>query len=220
MQLKRKVKLGLVTAASAVVVGLAVTPLVTNTLHAASNNVTSVSQTTAPLTVKATNQTVSAKSASGTKANYSVKYTDQQSQKTATYKKTDYNSTQTAQAKVEHLGTTQGDQVTLRGGEKATVQGVMGRIYVHWNTGNWSVTAIANTPDVANDPAKFANTVNQQIKAQKLTAKKVTTGAVTVYNQTQSGQANSVKWQQADQVAQVKGQQANTVLKIAAKADQ
>jgi len=92
----------------------------------------------------------------------------------------------------------------------------MGRVYVHWNTGNWSVTTIANTEDVATNPAKFANQVNNQLEKQNLTDKSVTSGAVTVYNTTQSGQANTVKWQKSGQVSQVQGQQANTVIKIAA----
>ncbi len=219
MDFKRKVKLGIATATGALALGLVAVPSVNHVLHAASNNVTSVSQTAAPTTVKATDQTVSATSASGTKSNYSVKYVKAGTNSTtATYKKTDYNSNSDAKDQVNYLTNTQGDSVKLNNGETATVQGTMGRIYVHWNTGNWSVTTVANTEDVAKNPAKFANQVNNQIQKQDLTDKNVTNGSVTVYDQAQSGQANSVKWQQADKVSQVQGQQANTVIKIAATA--
>ena len=219
MNFKRKVKLGIVSATGALVLGLVAVPSVNHVLHAASDNVSSVSQTAAPTTVKATDQTVSAKSASGTKSNYSVKYVKAGTNSTtATYKKTDYNSNGDAKEQVNNLTNVQGDSVQLNNGKTATVQGTMGRIYVHWNTGNWSVTTIANTEDVATNPAKFANKVNNQIQSQDLTSKNVTNGAVTVYDQPQSGQANSVKWQKSDKVSQVQGQQANTVIKIAADA--
>ncbi|WP_318765468.1 hypothetical protein [Lactiplantibacillus carotarum] len=88
MDFKRKVKLGIATATGALALGLVAVPSVNHVLHAASNNVTSVSQTAAPTTVKATDQTVSATSASGTKSNYSVKYVKAGTNSTtATYKK-------------------------------------------------------------------------------------------------------------------------------------
>ncbi|ETY73399.1 hypothetical protein [Lactiplantibacillus fabifermentans] len=217
MDFTRKAKLGIFTATGALVLGLVAAPSVNHVLHAASDNVSTVSQTAAPTTVKATDQKVTADSASGTKSNYSVSYVKSGTDtKTATYKQTDYNSSSDASNKVDYLSNTNGDSVTLNNGETATVQGTMGRVYVHWNTGNWSVTTVANTQDVATNPTKFANQVNKQIENQDLTSKKVTSGAVTVYNQPQSGEANSVKWQKSDTVSQVQGQQASTVLKIAA----
>jgi len=217
MNFKRKVQLGIATATGALIIGVVVVPSITHGLYAASDNVSSVSQTAAPTTVKATDQTVQATSASGTKGNYSVKYVKAgTSSTTATYKQTDYNSSSEAQTQVNPLTSTQGSSVQLNSGTTATMQGTMGRVYVHWNTGNWSVTTIANTEDVATNPAKFANQVNNQLEKQNLTDKSVTSGAVTVYNTTQSGQANTVKWQESGQVSQVQGQQANTVIKIAA----
>ncbi|AVK63643.1 hypothetical protein C5Z26_05785 [Lactobacillus sp. CBA3606] len=219
MDFKQKVKSGIFTATGALVIGLVAAPSVDHVLHAASNNVTTVSDTTAPTTVKATDQTVKATAASGTKSNYSVSYVKAgTSSKTATYKQTDYDNSSVAQNKVDYLANTQGDTVKLNSGTTATVQGTMGRLYVHWNTGNWSVTTVANTQDVVQNPTKFANKVNSQIKQQSLTTQGATSGSVTVYNQPQSGEANSVKWQNSDQVSQVQGQQANTVLKIAATA--
>lgn len=221
MDFKRKTKLGIVTATGALIVGLVAAPSVNHVLHAASDNVSSVSQTAAPATVKATNQTVKATDASGTKTNYSVKYVKAGTKSaTATYKKTAYNHSSEAKQKVEALANADasGTSVKLNNGQTAVMQGTMGQMYVHWNTGNWSVTTVANTEDVAQNPAKFANQVNNQIQKQKLTDKKVTSGSVTVYNQPQSDQNNTVKWQKSDQVSQVQGQQANTVLKIAADA--
>ncbi|WP_048000430.1 hypothetical protein [Lactiplantibacillus herbarum] len=217
MDFKRKVQLGIATATGALILGVVVVPSITHGLYAASDNVSSVSQTAAPTTVKATDQTVQATSASGTKGNYSVKYVNAgTSSTTATYKQTDYNTSSEAKTQVNPLTNTQGSSVQLNSGTTATMQGTMGRVYVHWNTGNWSVTTIANTEDVASNPAKFANQVNSQLEKQSLTDKSVTSGAVTVYNTTQDGQANTVKWQESGQVSQVQGQQANTVIKIAA----
>jgi len=217
MNFKRKVQLGVATATGALILGVVVVPAITHGLYAASDNVSSVSQTAAPTTVKATDQTVQATSASGTKGNYSVKYVNAStSSTTATYKQTDYNTSSEAKTQVNPLTNTQGSSVQLNSGTTATMQGTMGRVYVHWNTGNWSVTTIANTEDVASNPAKFANQVNNQLEKQSLTDKHVTSGAVTVYNTTQDGQANTVKWQESGQVSQVQGQQANTVIKIAA----
>jgi len=219
MQFKRKIQLGIATATGALVLGLVAAPSVNHVLHAASNNVTTVSQTAAPTTVKATDQTVKATSASGTKSNYQVSYVKSgTSSKTATYQKTAYNTKSTATDKVDYISNVKGDTVTLSNGTTAKLQGTMGRVYVHWNTNNWSVTAIANTADVQKNPAKFAQQVNNQLEKQALTTTKVTHGSVTVYDQAQSGQANTVKWQKSDQVYQVKGQQANTALKIAADA--
>jgi len=219
MQFKRRVQLGILATTSALVIGVVAVPSVQQRLHAASNQVTSVKQTAAPTTVKAPDQTVKATDASGTKTNYSVSYvkagTDD---KTATYKQTAYTTKSTATDKVDYISNVKGDTVTLSDGTTAKLQGTMGRIYVHWNTNNWSVTAIANTADVQQNPAKFAQKVNAQLAKQNLTAKHVTHGSVTVYDQAQSGQANTVKWQKADQVYQVKGQQANTAVKIAATA--
>ena len=200
-------------------VGIVAVPSVTNVLHAASDSVSLVSQTAAPTTVKATNQTVKAISASGTKGNYRVKFAKAgTSSTTATYQQTNYNTKSDASSQVDYLANTQGQRTTLNSGTAATVQGTMGKVYVHWNTGSWSVTTIANTQDVAGNPTKFANQVNNQIQKQDLTSKNVTSGAVTVYDTPQNGQANSVQWQNGKQVAKVQGQQANTVIKIAADA--
>lgn len=219
MNFKRKIQLGIVTTTGALVIGLIAAPSVTSVLHAASDSVSSVSQTAAPTTVKASNQTVKATTASGTKGNYRVKYAKAgTTSTTATYQQTDYNTKQDASAQVDYLATTQGQKTTLNSGTAATVQGTMGKVYVHWNTGSWSVTTIANTQDVANNPTKFANQVNTQIQKQDLTDKNVTSGAVTVYDTAQNGQANSVQWQQGTQVVKVQGQQSNTVIKIAANA--
>ncbi|VDG19998.1 hypothetical protein [Lactiplantibacillus mudanjiangensis] len=219
MQFKRKVKVGIFATTSALVLGLVAAPSVNHVLHAASDNVTTVSQTAAPTTVKAADQTVKATSASGTKSNYSVSYVKSgTSSKTATYKKTAYNSKSDAKDEVDYIGAAKGSTVSLGNGTTAKLQGTMGRVYIHWNTNNWSVTAIANTADVQANPAKFAKQVNNQLTSQKLTDTNVTHGSVTVYDQTQSGQANTVKWQQSDKVTQVKGQQASTVMKLAADA--
>ncbi|MFC6163691.1 hypothetical protein ACFP3T_03275 [Lactiplantibacillus dongliensis] len=219
MQFKRKLQLGIATATGALAIGLIAVPSVNHVLHAASNNVTTVSQTAAPTTVKATDQTVKATTASGTKSNYRVSYVKSGTRaKTATYQKTAYNTKHTATDKVDYINNVKGDTVTLSNGTTAKLQGTMGRVYVHWNTNNWSVTAIANTADVQKNPAKFAQQVNNQLEKHNLTTTNVTHGSVTVYDQAQSGQANTVKWQKADQVYQVKGQQANTALKIAADA--
>lgn len=217
MNFKRKIQLGIATATGMLVVGIVAVPSVTNVLHAASDSVSLVSQTAAPTTVKATNQTVKAISASGTKGNYRVKYAKAgTSSTTATYQQTNYNTKSDASSQVDYLANTQGQRTTLNSGTAATVQGTMGKVYVHWNTGSWSVTTIANTQDVAGNPTKFANQVNNQIQKQDLTSKNVTSGAVTVYDTPQNGQANSVQWQNGKQVAKVQGQQANTVIKIAA----
>jgi len=219
MDFKRKIKLGIFTATGALAIGLVAAPSVNHVLHAASDNVSTVNQTVAPTTVKATGQTVAAKSASGTKSNYSVSYVKAGTAKqTATYKQTDYNSSSDAADQVNNLKNVDGQTVKLNSGATATVQGTMGRVYVHWNTGNWSVTTVANTQDVAQNTTQFANQVNSQLQKQDLTAKNVTNGEVTVYNQPQADEANSVKWQQSGQVAQVDGQHANTVIKIAADA--
>ncbi|KZT83911.1 hypothetical protein Nizo1840_1424 [Lactiplantibacillus plantarum] len=219
MNFKRKIQLGIATATGMLVVGIVAVPSVTNVLHAASDNVSLVSQTAAPTSVKATNQTVKAISASGTKGNYRVKYAKAgTSSTTATYQQTNYNTKSDASNQVDYLANTQGQRTTLNSGTAATVQGTMGKVYVHWNTGSWSVTTIANTQDVAGNPTKFANQVNNQIQKQDLTNKNVTSGAVTVYDTPQNGQANSVQWQNGKQVAKVQGQQANTVIKIAANA--
>lgn len=219
MNFKRKIQLGIASATGILVVGLFAAPSVTNVLHAASDTVTSVSQTVAPTTVKGTDQTVKATAASGTKGNYSVKYTKAgTSSTTATYRQTDYNNSSDASKQVSAVADTQGDSVKLSSGTSATVQGTMGKVYVHWNTGSWSVTTIANTQDVATNPTKFADQVNTQLQKQDLTAKNVTSGSVTVYDTAQNGQANSVEWQNGAQVSKVQGQQANTVIKIAAQA--
>ena len=219
MNFKRKIQLGIATATGMLVVGIVAVPSVTNVLHAASDNVSLVSQTAAPTSVKATNQTVKAISASGTKGNYRVKYAKAgTSSTTSTYQQTNYNTKSDASSQVDYLANTQGQRTTLNSGTAATVQGTMGKVYVHWNTGSWSVTTIANTQDVAGNPTKFANQVNNQIQKQDLTSKNVTSGAVTVYDTPQNGQANSVQWQNGKQVAKVQGQQANTVIKIAADA--
>lgn len=219
MNFKRKIQLGIATATGMLVVGIVAVPSVTNVLHAASDNVSLVSQTAAPTSVKATNQTVKAISASGTKGNYRVKYAKAgTSSTTATYQQTNYNTKSDASNQVDYLANAQGQRTTLNSGTAATVQGTMGKVYVHWNTGSWSVTTIANTQDVAGNPTKFANQVNNQIQKQDLTNKNVTSGAVTVYDTPQNGQANSVQWQNGKQVAKVQGQQANTVIKIAANA--
>jgi len=220
MNFKHKIQLGIATATGMLVVGLVAVPSVTSVLHAASDNVSSIIQTAAPATVKATNQTVKALSASGTKGNYRVKYAKAGSSSTvATYQQTDYNTKSDASSQVDYLATAQGKSTTLNSGTPATIQGTMGKVYVHWNTGSWSVTTIANTQDVASNPTKFANQINTQIQKQKLTTKTVTSGAVTVYDTAQNGQANSVQWQNGSQVTKVQGQQAGTVIKIAADAN-
>jgi len=186
-------------------------------IHAA-NDVSSVSQTTAPTTATAAGTKLKANSASGTKQNYQVDYSASDSQ-SATYKKTTYGSTNTAAKQVDYVGgNTAGTTVKLNKQTTAVVQGTMGHTYVHWNKGDWSVTAVTSNADESGTPTQFAKQVNQQITKSSLPTS-ADTGAVTVYSQTDDDEANEVTWQDGKQVYAVTGTTADATVKVAQNAD-
>jgi hypothetical protein len=186
-------------------------------IHAA-NDVSSVSQTTAPTTATAAGTKLTANSASGTKQNYQVDYSASDSQ-SATYKKTTYGSTNTAAKQVDYVGgNTAGTTVKLNKQTTAVVQGTMGHTYVHWNKGDWSVTAVTSNADESGTPTQFAKQVNQQITKSSLPTS-ADTGAVTVYSQTDDDEANEVTWRDGKQVYNVTGTTADATVKVAQNAD-
>lgn len=186
-------------------------------IHAA-NDVSSVSQTTAPTTATADGTKLTANSASGTKQNYQVDYSASDNQ-SATYKKTTYGSTNTAAKQVDYVGgNTTGMTVKLNKQTTAVVQGTMGHTYVHWNKGDWSVTAVTSNADESGTPTQFAKQVNQQITKSSLPTS-ADTGAVTVYSQTDDDEANEVTWQDGKQVYAVTGTTADATVKVAQNAD-
>jgi len=186
-------------------------------IHAA-NDVSSVSQTTAPTTATADGTKLTADSASGTKSNYKVKYKASGDQ-SATYQKTTYGSANTAASQVDYVGSnTQGTTVNLNNGTTAVVQGTMGHTYVHWNKGDWSVTAVTSNADASGTPTQFAKQVNSQITKSSLPSS-ADTGAITVYSQADSDETNSVTWQEGKQVYQVSGTTADATVKVAQNAD-
>lgn len=184
-------------------------------IHAA-NDVSSVGQTTAPTTATAAGTKLKAKSASGTRQNYQVNYkaTDDQS---ATYQKTTYGATSTAKQQVDYVGQADGATVKLNSNTKAVVQGTMGHTYVHWNKGDWSVTAVTSNADATGTPKQFAKQINQQLDKASL-PKKADTGAITVYSQNEDNETNSVTWQDGKQVYKVSGTAADATVKVAQNA--
>jgi len=204
-----------------VTVALAVLTLGSGTvlqMHAA-NDVSTVSQTVAPRSVKADSTQLTADQTSGTKQNYTVKYTDKETgDQSATLQKKTYGSSNRAEDQVDYVGrNTQGTTVKLNKSTTAVVQGVMGHIYVHWNQGDWSVTAVASNANVTGTPTQFAKQVNQQVSATSL-PKDADTGAITVYSDAQTGEANSVTWQNGKQLYTVSGQTADGTVKLAQEA--
>ena len=184
------------------------------TMHAA-NDVSSVSQTAAPTTATTAGTKLAATSASGTRQNYTVQYHGNGQH--ATFQKRTLGSAATAADQVDYVGRgTQGATVALNDQTHAVMQGVMGHTYVHWNTGNWSVTAITSNADQSGTPTQFAKQVNAQLKQAKL-PDDATTGAVTVYSQTIAANTptSTVKWQQGHQLYTVSGQTANSAVKLA-----
>ncbi len=188
-------------------------------MHAA-NDVSSVSQTVAPSAVTANSAKLTADSTSGTKQNYTVKYTDKSTGgQAATLQKKTYGSDNSAENQVDYVGTnTEGAKVKLTGSTTAVVQGVMGHTYVHWNKGDWSVTAVANNADETGTPTQFAKQVNKQITSSSL-PKSADTGAITVYSGTEKDEANSVSWQNGKQLYTVSGKTAASTVKLAQAAD-
>lgn len=184
-------------------------------IHAA-NDVSSVSQTTAPTTATAAGTKLKAENASGTRQNYQVNYkaTDDQS---ATYQKTTYGTTSAAKQQVDYVGQSDGATVKLNSDTKAVVQGTMGHTYVHWNQGDWSVTAVTSNADATGTPKQFAKQVNQQLSKASL-PKKADTGAITVYSQNEDNETNSVTWQDGKQVYKVSGTAADATVKVAQNA--
>lgn len=186
--------------------------------HAA-NDVSAVAQTAAPKTATTNGTKLTATSASGTKRNYTVTYHG--ANQTATFKKQTLGSASTAENQVNYVGRgTQGATVTLTNGTRAVVQGVMGHTYVHWNRGNWSVTAVTSNADQSGTPTQFAQQVNAQLQSADLPS--TATGAVTVYSQTgaPSAQDNTVKWQAGSQLYTVSGQTAASAVKLAQNSNQ
>jgi len=190
------------------------------TMHAA-NGVSSVGQTLAPKTATVAGSQLTAASASGTKQNYTVAYHDQSGDKAATLQKRTLGSTSTAVANVNYLNrSTPGPTVKLNSQTTAVEQGIMGHTVIHWNTGNWSVTAITSNADRSGNPTQFAKQINGQLANEQL-PDNATTGAVTVYSQTapSSAQVNTVKWQSGNQLYTVSGQNAASTVKLAQNSD-
>lgn len=186
------------------------------TMHAA-NDVSSVGQTAAPTTATTAGTKLTATSASGTKQDYTVKYRATAGQQRATFQKQTLSSATAAANRVAYVGRqTAGPTVTLNPGTTATLQGTMGHTYVHWNTGNWSVTAVTSNADQSGTPTRFAKQVNAQLQQQAL-PRGIATGAVTVYSQTSTSapQVNTVQWQSGKQLYTVSGQTAASAVKLA-----
>jgi len=94
----------------------------------------------------------------------------------------------------------------------------MGHTYVHWNKGDWSVTAVTSNADESGTPTQFAKQVNRQITKSSLPTS-ADTGAVTVYSQTDDDEANEVTWRDGKQVYNVTGTTADATVKVAQNAD-
>lgn len=204
---------------TAVTAALAVLTLGSGTIlqiHAA-NDVSSVGQTAAPTTATAAGTKLTATRASGNQQNYRVAYTGTRDQ-SATFQKKTYGSTSTAASQVANVGHTNGATVKLNSATTAVVQGTMGHTYVHWNKGDWSVTAVTNNADTTGTPAQFAKQVNRQLTRASLPSQ-AKTGAITVYSQDDDDQTNSVTWPQGKQVYQVSGTTAAATVKVAQNAD-
>lgn len=206
-----------ITAASSLAVLAALGSGTALTMHAA-NDVSSVSQTTAPTTATADSTKVSAKSVSGTKQNYTVKYQDKSGDQNATFQKKTLGTSQTANKEVDYVGKNDGAAVKLTNSTKAVSQGVMGHTYVHWNTGKWSITAVTNNADAAGNPQQFAKQINKQLQKATLPAN-AKSGSVTVYSGNEGDQANTVKWQSGKHLYTVNGEDAATTVKLAQNAD-
>ncbi|MGN1291683.1 MAG: hypothetical protein ACI4UI_02930, partial [Levilactobacillus brevis] len=117
-----------------------------------------------------------------------------------------------------NVGHTNGATVKLNSATTEVVQGTMGHTYVHWNKGDWSVTAVTSNADTTGTPAQFAKQVNRQLTRASLPSQ-AKTGAITVYSQDDDDQTNSVTWQQGKQVYQVSGTTAAATVKVAQNAD-
>lgn len=212
MKMQRKTKL--ITAVTAALAVLALGSGSVIQMHAA-NDVSSTGQTVAPNSASVDGNKVTATTASGTKQNYTVKYTDQSTgdQSTTLQKKT-YGTRATAKDQVDYVGNADGKKVNLNKSTSAVIQGVMGHTYIHWTKGDWSVTAVTNNADQTGTPTQFAKQVNQQLSKRNL-PKHADTGAVTVYSKTDDDQDNTVTWQDGKQTYTVKGQAADTTVKVA-----
>jgi len=214
--MQRKTKL--ITAVTAALAVLALGSGSVLQMHAA-NDVSSTGQTVAPNSASVDGSKVTATTASGTKQNYTVKYTDQSTgdQSTTLQKKT-YGTSATAKDQVDYVGNADGETVKLNKSTSAVVQGVMGHTYVHWTKGDWSVTAVTNNADVTGTPTQFAKRVNTQISQRNL-PKKADTGAITVYSQDEKNETNSVSWHRGKQLYQVSGTAADATVKVAQSAN-
>lgn len=213
--MKRKTKI--ITTVTAALAILALGSGTALQIHAA-NDVSSVGQTTAPTTASADGTKLTADSASGTKQNYTVNYTGS-SDASATFQKKTYGTQATAANQVDYVGSnTDGATVKLNSGTSAVVQGTMGHTYVHWNKGDWSVTAVTSNADSTGTPTQFAKQVNAQLSKSSL-PKSADTGAITVYSQADSDETNSVTWQDGKQVYKVSGTTADATVKVAQNAD-
>jgi len=213
--MQRRVKIVATVAAALAVLTLGLGTVVE--MHAA-NDVSSVGQTVAPTSASTDGSRLTATSTSGTKRNYTVEY-DGNSDQSATFQKRTYGTNSTAEKQVDYVGShTDGATVKLNKNTKAVVQGTMGHTYVHWNKGDWSVTAVTSNADAAGTPKQFAKQVNRQITKSSL-PKSADTGAITVYSQTDDDETNSVTWQNGKQVYKVSGTTADTTVKVAQDAD-
>ncbi|WP_143462419.1 hypothetical protein [Levilactobacillus enshiensis] len=209
--MQRKTKM--VTAVTAVLTVLTLGSGTVVQMHAA-NDVSAVGQTVAPKSASTDGTKLTAASTNGTKQNYTVKYDGNQNQSATLQKKT-YGTNATAEKQVDYVGSnTDGATVKLNKNTTAVVQGTMGHTYVHWNKGDWSVTAVTSNADAAGTPKQFAKQVNQQLTKSGL-PQHADTGAITVYSQTDDDEANSVTWQQGKQVYKVSGTTADTTVKVA-----
>lgn len=214
MQRKTKIITGVTAALAIVTLGSGTA----RQMHAA-NNVSAVSQTTAPHTVNVDHTKLAANSTSGTKQNYTVKYAAKGSaDSSATFQKKTYGSATLAADQVDYVGSADGPTVKLNHGSRAVVQGTMGHTYVHWTKGDWSVTTVTNNADVTGTPTQFAKRVNTQISQRNL-PKKADTGAITVYGQDEKNETNSVSWHRGKQLYQVSGTAADATVKVAQSAN-
>lgn len=215
--MRKRTKKLLITAASSLAVLTVFGSGTYLTMHAA-NDVSSVSQTVAPKSAKASSDKLTATSASGTKQDYTVKYQDQSGQQAATFQKKTLGTAKTAASEVDYVGrNTDGAAAKLNHQTKAIVQGTMGHTYVHWNTGKWSITAVTDNADAAGNPQQFAKQINTQLKKANL-PDNAKSGSVTVYSGSEDQQANVIKWQAGKHLYTVNGQTAASTVKLAQKA--
>lgn len=203
--------------------GLVATVLVNSPLTKIHGDATpTTAQLSVPKQVKTSTQTAAVDQVSGTASNAKVTYqTAGQSATTATYQQKT-TATQSKAAKQVATQDHSGETVKLTDGTTAKEQGVMGHVYVTWQKGNWSVTAVTDTTQLLHtEPTTLASQVNKQLKQNDITTQSVEKGAVTVYSTTQATPANQISWQDQQnkkQVATVTDQQAGTVYQIAKSA--